>query len=452
MAANSFEKDVAARLTALCGGLNGKSILVGLSGGADSVCLLSVLCALSGEMGFSVSALHVNHMIRGSEADRDEEFCFSLCKEKGVPFTAVRIDIPKEAKLSGESTELCARKNRYKAFIKHCEDNNIRYTATAHNADDNAETVLYNILRGSGTDGICGIPEKRGNIIRPLLGKTRSEILAYLSAKGQGFVTDSTNGENDYTRNFIRNVLIPSAARVNSDVSGALNRLSRAACADAEYMNAAARAAVSAGGSLASLPHALRARAVRLMCLESCGFTPESSQTEAICGLLEAPGEKRFSLPGGYTAVTCGGTLRFEGKDEKKRAIVSGPLAEGVNRFADGAVLIEMHTGALKKGADNGKAAVFGVSLNRAAIVGGLRVRSRQTGDCFTVRGINRSLKKCFINKKIPASERGLIPVVCDDEGIVYVPYIGAADRAFKNDISDTLSLTVSIERVGQKR
>lgn len=171
MKINTFESGVLSALGRLCGKLHGKKILVGLSGGADSVSLLLALKALSAENGFEVRAMHLNHLIRGGEAYRDEEFCKELCGKLCVPLSVERADIPAAARAAGQSLELCAREYRYKALIKLSEDNDIDYIATAHNADDNAETVLYNVLRGSGLDGVCGIPAKRGNIIRPILGK-----------------------------------------------------------------------------------------------------------------------------------------------------------------------------------------------------------------------------------------------------------------------------------------
>lgn len=448
-----FETDVALELNALCGSLSGKKILVGLSGGADSVCLLTVLKAISDDIGFKLYAIHINHMIRGAEADRDEEFCRGLCKDIGVPLEAVRADIPAAARLARQSLELCAREFRYKAFIKHCEDNEIDYIATAHNANDNAETVLYNILRGSGLDGICGIPKKRDNIIRPILGKTRVEILAYLNECKQAYVTDSTNLENDYTRNYIRNVLLPCAAKVNGNAVGALNKLSQAASVDAEYMNGVVKDMLSGDKpcKLNNLPKALQIRAVRKICMDKCGFLPDSKHINAICTGLDMGGEKHFSIPNGYKAVTCNGNLSFIKADYEESVIVPAVIKEGKNFFANGSVCVELRYGTYRKGLEFSDKLMFSVSLNRASIIGELRVRPRESGDSFTARNIGRNIKKCFINKKIPASLRELIPVICDDEGIVYVPYIGAADRVYQKNSKDTCNITVAIERVGQQ-
>ena len=448
-----FEKDVARALSELCDDLNGKKILVALSGGADSVCLLTVLNSFSEKMGFSLCAMHINHMIRGEEADRDQSFCEQLCASKGLKIEAVRIDVPSEAKNSGKSIELCARELRYKALFKHCEENGIDFIATAHNANDNAETVMYNILRGSGIDGLCGIPAKRDNIIRPILGKTRKEIVEYLESLGSAYVTDSTNLENDYTRNYIRNVLLPCAMKVNGDAVGALNKLSKAAQTDTDYFSNVINGVLTDGKpcKLNDLPDALQIRAVRSLCLKKCGFTLGSKHTLAICKGLNTGGEKRFNIPGGYIALTCNGMLSFEKADTEVCTIAEKELTEGKNYFANGAVCVELRSGTYRKGLEFADRCIFSVSLSKAEVKGGLYVRARTTGDSYVVRKINRNVKKCFINKKVPASIRDMIPIICDDDGIVFVPFIGAADRVFDKKCKDTYNLTVSVERVGQQ-
>ena len=170
-----------------------EKILVGLSGGADSTSLLISLCELSRDFGFELFALHVNHMIRGEEADRDENFAKALCQKYGVEFFCERVDVPHLCEKEGISLELCARNVRYNAFEKVCKTHGITHVATAHNALDNAETVVFNLVRGSGTRGLCGIPPKRKlcdgvTIIRPLIYAQRTEIEEFLSQKNETFV------------------------------------------------------------------------------------------------------------------------------------------------------------------------------------------------------------------------------------------------------------------------
>ncbi|MCM1473881.1 MAG: tRNA lysidine(34) synthetase TilS, partial [Muribaculaceae bacterium] len=190
----------------------GDTVICGLSGGADSVCLLVVLTEISRKIGFSVNALHVNHCLRGAESDRDENFCRELCRKLNIPFTAVSCNVKAFAEENGLSTEESARKLRYEIFAENSAGAKI---ATAHNANDNLETVIFNLARGSALKGLSGIPPVRNNIIRPLLVVSRPEIEEYLRNIGQNYVTDSTNLSDDYTRNKIRHQVLPVLAGIN---------------------------------------------------------------------------------------------------------------------------------------------------------------------------------------------------------------------------------------------
>ena len=167
----------------------GDSVCVALSGGADSVALLLVLYELSAEFDFSLSAVHVNHLLRGDESDRDENFCRDLCSRLDVPLQVFRKDAASFSHSLGESVETGARKLRYQIFDSLTADK----IATAHNLNDNAETLLFRLARGTGLRGLSGIPAVRDNIIRPLIECGRDEIEAFLVEREQPFVTDSTN-------------------------------------------------------------------------------------------------------------------------------------------------------------------------------------------------------------------------------------------------------------------
>ena len=194
----------------------GSRVTAGFSGGADSVCLLSVLASLRRLLKFDLSAVHVNHMIRAAEAERDEAFCREFCEEKGIPFASVRVDVPAAVEKTGMSVEEAARELRYRALREKAGDGII---AVAHHADDQAETVLFHLIRGTGLKGLSGMAPERDGIIRPLLSHDKEEILRYLSENGLPFVTDSTNADNDYARNRLRNVVIPELKKINSGAS-----------------------------------------------------------------------------------------------------------------------------------------------------------------------------------------------------------------------------------------
>ncbi len=216
---------------------HGDRVVVGVSGGADSMALLHLLHTRRGELGITVAACHVNHRLRGEESDRDEQFVRSFCADRQIPLTVCALNLPAVQK-KHESTEECARRERYRCFGE--QEGKI---ATAHTASDNAETVLLNLLRGTGTKGLCGIPPVRGQIIRPLLRCTREEIEAYCQKNGIGYVTDSTNLSESYTRNRIRKNMIPALKEFNPSLIEGLSRMTESVYADNVFLEKTARAA-----------------------------------------------------------------------------------------------------------------------------------------------------------------------------------------------------------------
>ncbi len=194
----------------------GDHIVVGLSGGADSVCLLMVLVCLRKEYNFHLYGVHVNHQIRGEEAHRDEVFSKELCEKWNIPFTVVTENVPAMAKRLGLTEEEAGRKIRYEAFTRLAEkleqeknSSGIVKIAVAHHQNDQAETMLHHLCRGTDMAGLAGIPPVRGRIIRPLLCVTRGEIEAYLNENKQSYQTDATNLSEEYTRNRIRRQVVP---------------------------------------------------------------------------------------------------------------------------------------------------------------------------------------------------------------------------------------------------
>lgn len=192
----------------------GGKVLVGLSGGADSVALLLALSRL----GYHCEAMHCNFHLRGEESDRDEQFARGLCERKGIRIHVIHFDTTGYAKEKGISIEMAARELRYEAFDKQMSSIGAEAIAVAHHRDDSAETLLLNLVRGTGIKGLRGIQPKNGNIVRPLLCVGREEILDYLEWRGEEYVTDSTNLTSDYTRNKIRLELIPLMAEINPSI------------------------------------------------------------------------------------------------------------------------------------------------------------------------------------------------------------------------------------------
>ena len=196
----------------------GSTVLVALSGGADSVALLLVLYNL----GYRCEAIHCNFHLRGEESNRDEKFTTALCKKLGIALHIVHFDTTEYAKTHGISIEMAARELRYDAFEKQRKQSNAQAIAVAHHCDDSAETLLLNLIRGTGIKGLRGIQPKNGNIVRPLLCVGREDIIEYLKWRGEEFVTDSTNLTSDYTRNKIRLKVIPKLAEINPSIKESL--------------------------------------------------------------------------------------------------------------------------------------------------------------------------------------------------------------------------------------
>lgn len=193
--------------------------LVALSGGADSVALLLKML----EEGKAGAAAHCNFHLRGAESDRDELFVRRLCEERGMRLFVRHFDTVAEASLTGESIEMAARRLRYAWFAELCKKEGFDAVAVAHHRDDNAETILLNLVRGTGLRGLTGMKRQRDGIVRPLLGWSRQQILAYLQEKGQPFVTDSTNADTHYHRNCVRHEVLPLLQKLNPQVVTALN-------------------------------------------------------------------------------------------------------------------------------------------------------------------------------------------------------------------------------------
>ena len=221
----------------------GDSVIAALSGGADSVALLHFLISVKEQYDLTIHAAHLNHGIRGEEAQRDESFCKILCEKYNVPFHLRRRDIPALARARGVSEELCGREERYAFFEELAEPLNAKI-ALAHTASDNAETLLFNLSRGASLGGAAAIPQRRGNIIRPLLSCTRAEIEAYCAANGLEYVTDSSNLSDDYTRNRIRHHVIPVLRELNPELESAMLRFSRDAAEVKAYLTRQAQRAL----------------------------------------------------------------------------------------------------------------------------------------------------------------------------------------------------------------
>ncbi len=313
---------------ALAGEPAGTEVLLALSGGPDSASLLDM--AASG--GEKLLLCHVNHGIRGAEADRDEEFCRGLAAKDGLPIEIFRADVPAEAVRTGEGLEEAARRVRYDCFGRLMAERGIGILATAHNADDNAETVLLRLVRGASAGGACGIPAVRelpggGKVVRPLLGVTRERIMAYCSARGLGYVIDSTNSDIRYTRNRIRARVMPELKEINPDVAAAVARFAESVRADSRWLDSEAGAFFGEHGDaldadmLRDLPPPVAARVLTLAA-RAAGAAPEKRHIDVLAAAVAGGVPAAVTLPGSVRAAVCSDgsvTFRRDPRTKKKR-------------------------------------------------------------------------------------------------------------------------------------
>ena len=211
MRADALPRAVLEQLRELDCVLPGQTVCCALSGGADSVCLLRCLLELRQRLGITVTAVHVNHHLRGAESDRDAQFCRRLCAALGVRLTVLDVNAAARAAVEQCSEELAARMCRYEAFAQVQAD----WIATAHTASDNLETLVHRMVRGASLHGLTAIPPRNGRFLRPLLRITREQVETHLAALEQTYVTDSTNLTDDSTRNRIRHHIVPAMQALN---------------------------------------------------------------------------------------------------------------------------------------------------------------------------------------------------------------------------------------------
>lgn len=430
-----------------------KKILAALSGGADSCCLLLCLCELGKKYGFSVGAIHVNHGIRGAEADRDENFAKSLCERLNIPFYCERADVPLLSKKLGISEELCARNVRYKLFEEYCEKHGFDCVAVAHNACDNAETVLFNLARGAALKGMCGIPAKRALgtegavIIRPLIYVSRNEIEDFLTELGQSFVTDSTNLSDDYTRNYIRHVIIPSFGKINSSFEHAVSRTVGLLKKDSDYLEKiAAENDTDRLELLSTLDECILSRIIRNRFRRISSQMPEEKHVSALCDKIYSFSKNQLlkcsiSFPDRKKAVIENAVLSFCEDDRSKEIPKSYniSLSEGINIIdgTDFAYLIVYKADfKIPEAITHNNEIIYKKYttdyLYFDKIHDVLYARNRKPGDVIFCGNQRKSVKRLMCEKKIPENERHVIPMLCLGEDVVLIPKTARSDTIKK--------------------
>jgi len=421
--------------------LLGKRVLCAVSGGADSMCLLQLLK----DAGIEVIAAHYEHGIRGEESERDLNFVRSWCEGSDIPFVFARGDVPSYAREQGIGIEEAARKLRYEFLLDKYLELGCDLIATAHNANDNAETILFNLSRGSGALGLAGIPPRRGAIIRPLLNVTRAEIEAYLEEHAIPHVEDSTNQSDDYTRNLIRHRIMPLMEELNPRFTEAAGRTAELMRRDEDALrqltdkfsgeNMEEDECVSID-ALLSAPVAVSSRYLR-------SWMPGLSMehVDMILDFCRAPGYGELDVPK-RRLCRDGGKLYFYVPKYipiPDRALEPGKFVWLPERGMWIETEIVKYNGEVND--------LFKTSFIKYEIMGSdIIIGARRPGDSMRPagRGCSKSLKALFTEQDIPSLRRDCIPVIRDEKGILMVHGIAMDERALPRPGDTALKINFS--------
>ncbi len=428
---------------------HGDAVVVGVSGGADSMALLHLLYTLTPEYDLKLIVCHVNHGIRGEEALRDERLVTDYCAQLGIACEAVHVDVPALAQQKGLSIEECGRGVRYETFERLARPSGAKI-ATAHTLSDSLETMLFHLARGTGLRGLCGIPPVRGNIIRPLIDVTREEVEGYCARHNIPYITDSTNFLPDYTRNRIRGEVVPPLLSIHPAGAQAIGRTINAIREDERYLSELADEALRQSvlfdgfdaARLCSLPSSLRARAVASI-LRQHSVSVRAGFIEKL-SLMLCEEKAAITLTAGVSARIERGVLRIERQCNADLPDYLVPLSEGVctlfdktqvevktMRDSDEDCLKKIHPKLLKN------------MLDYDSIIGTAYFRPRREGDSIRLfgRGCTKKLKKLMNEQGVLPAQRAYVPVLADEQGVIWVHGFGCAERVAPSP--QTRSVTV---------
>lgn len=461
---SGFEKKVEAFIKEQNLTVPGDRVLVGLSGGADSVCLLAVLQKLAEKLSIALGAFHVNHGIRGAEAERDERFSRELCERCKIPFFAVRETVPDRAREWQIGLEEAGRRVRYQAAERVAGEQGYDKIALAHQQNDAAETLLFHLFRGSSVSGLASIPPKRGNIIRPLLCCERQEIEAYLAENGFSFCTDSSNAGTDYTRNKIRHRI---AAYAQEEINaGAVRHMAEAAAEFAELEEYLEKETEELCGQAELLPDRLRIPVdllaqkhrvlQRRMVHQMLGMVAGSKKditkehVEAVLRLLNAQSGKRVSLPYGMVAGRDFGQLfikRESGQAQEPEAAARPVRVPGVYPFGSTGEFLHFRTFSYKKNTEIPKNE-YTKWFDYDKIRGTLCLRAYREGDRLGLLQGSKTVKSLWAEHKVPVERRKQQMLLADEAQVLWIPGVRSCDNY---RVEDSTKTVLEVQRNGGK-
>lgn len=445
----------------------GDGIVVGLSGGPDSVCLLNLLVSIKEEFNLKLAAVHINHMLRGDAANEDEEFCLKLCKELDVDFFSERIDVNKYSKENNLSSETAGREVRYNTFNKIMYQKGFNKIATAHNANDQAETIIMRMMRGTGLEGLCGIPVIRENrYIRPILFMERKDIEAYCEEIEIEARIDKSNLERIYSRNKVRLDIIPYMKdNFNIDVISAINRMSILLQEDNEYILSEVETIYKENvqkdersslikNDIFKLNNSIKKRIIRRVIKDICGnkYDIEMKHIEDIIQLSRNKTGKQIDLPNNVVAINEYGDIRVKLRDvneliEEKQHVLSKEKILH-NKIQFNSYIVEFNvTESDNKWKYSNNSLIKHFDFDK--INGNIIIRYRKNGDKIIPLGLNGSkkVKDVFIDMKIPKEKRDFIPIVEFGGDIAWIVGVKLSDK-YKVDVNTKNILKIQFKLI----
>ena len=432
-------------------------IVVGVSGGADSICLLHFLHTIKNDFNLKITAVHINHCMRGEESDQDNEFVVNFCNNLNIPIKVFSFDIYNKSKEENISIEEAGRKYRYYSFNKVLKDENATKIAIAHNKDDNAETILMRFFRGTGIKGLAGISYKRDNIIRPILDCLRKDIENYCHRHSLSYRNDSTNSMDIYTRNKIRLNLIPSLKRdFNPNIIDTLANMAKNFYDENNFLDNLANDALNNClveknndkiilniENIKNIDLVLQKRLLRL-CLSHFNkdlYNVSFEHINMIIDILNKQTGKKLNLPNNLyvykqydNLIISKNTIHFENnlsyyyKIELEKQLYIKELNKNI---------------LLSKNIVNISTKVYTISLNYDKIKNSLFIRQRNAGDKIYINNMTKKIKNIFIDLKVPVNERSLYPILLCEDKIIGILGLCLCNNYKPDNLNNTVYLHI---------
>lgn len=457
---------------------NADGVVIGLSGGPDSVCLLRVICELADSYGIMknrIYAVHINHMLRGADADGDEKFSAELCSKLGVSFVSFKKDIKAYAKECGCTVEEAGRAYRYECFRKTAKADGLDKIAVAHNKNDVAETVLFNIIRGTGIKGLSGMNPVRDDIIRPLLMTDRAEIEKYLESVGQDYRTDKTNLSTDYDRNKIRHIILPEMAKINEGVVEHICRMAGEAAKAYDFIHKTAtydmekvvleekdllyedgdnkrdyRRICIDVNKLMQCDEIVMENIIHEAVAKVAGKRKDINRKHilSVVSLLQADTGSRVILPYNVTARRSYDRIIMDNNssDETEYNI---EITEDGNYVVEHVGTFSVKTEAWQQGTEVSKK-TYTKLIDCGKIRGNVCIRTPQTGDYIIIdgNGNSKKLSRVFIDQKVDRDKRKNWPVLACGNEIIWAVGLRYSE-AYKVDNTTDKVMYIKFKRKG---